>query len=78
MAIPSSHGRLRAGLELEATQGRIGPKSNSEPLWRWSSFKPLFVDASKSIEYRTGNNINAMFALMGGQKFELATKILTA
>ncbi len=35
------------GSLLEANQHlrRIGPKSNTEPLWRWGSVRPLFIDA---------------------------------
>ncbi len=38
------HGSL-----LEANQHlrRIGPKSNREPIWRWGSVRPRFIDARK-------------------------------
>ena len=56
------------------TSDSIGPKSNSEPVWRWGSFRPLFVDARKSNEYRTGNKTRVMFALLGGRNFQLTTE----
>ena len=53
---------------------RIGPKSNTEPIWRWGSVRPLFMDARKSNEYRTVNDTGAILALLGGGKFESTTE----
>jgi hypothetical protein len=44
-------------------------------MWRWSSVRLLFIDARKSDEYRTGIDTGAIFALLGGRKFDSTTDI---
>ena len=60
----------RIVIRSQAKPRRIGPKSNTEPLWGWGSLRPLFIDARKSNEYRTGNDTGAILTLLGGRKFE--------
>jgi hypothetical protein len=44
-----SHPRdLRAGFWPQAEPRRVEPKSYSEPVWSWSSFRPLLVDAKST------------------------------